>query len=80
MYIYSVSIKPDSLLAFVALRSEINDLSFPPNNLLWFQRLCCDCIQIPEGIGVLSTGVAVIVLTDLIPFLHPALLPRVVKQ
>lgn len=73
--ICSVSIKPNSLPAFVALRNEINDLLFPPNNPVRFQRLWCDCIQIPEGIGVLPRGVAVVVLTDLLPSFHPALVP-----
>lgn len=31
-----------------------------------------DCIQIPEGIGILPIGIAVIVLTDLIPFPSPS--------
>lgn len=70
--ICSVSIKSNSLLAFVALRNEVNDLLFPPNNLVWFQRLWCDCIQIAERVGVLPIGIAVIVLTDLIPFRSPS--------
>lgn len=70
--ICSVSIKPNSLLAFVTLRNEINDLLFPPNNLVRFQRLWCDCIQIPEGTGALPMGIAVIVLTALISFLSPS--------
>lgn len=69
--ICSVSIKPNFLPAFVALRNEINDLLFPPNNLVRFQRLWCDCIQISECAGVLPIGIAVTVLTDLIPFLSP---------